>query len=108
MNINIEHVSNMDFVQRCGVKIPNAVIVSGLTRAGDQDEQVIDFLKEYGSIKRTILVDEDESEFYQNLIVEYTHGTALGTLSGILPYKYALQDDLCCLQHQNFEQCVPS
>lgn len=93
MNINIEHVSNMDFVQRCGVKIPNAVIVSGLTRAGDQDEQVIDFLKEYGSIKRTILVDEDESEFYQNLIVEYTHGTALGTLSGILPYKYALQDD---------------
>lgn len=83
----------MDFVQRCGVKIPNAVIVSGLTRAGDQDEQVIDFLKEYGSIKRTILVDEDESEFYQNLIVEYTHGTALGTLSGILPYKYALQDD---------------
>lgn len=93
MNINLEHVSNMDFVKRCGVKIPNAVIVSGLTQVGDQDEQVIDFLKEYGSIKRTILVDECESEFYQNLIVEYTYGTALETLSGVLPYKYALQDD---------------
>ncbi|XP_073701091.1 uncharacterized protein [Garra rufa] len=63
LNVNIEHVSNMDFVKRCGVNIPNAVIVSGLTQVGDQDEQVIDFLKEYGSIKRTILVDEDESEF---------------------------------------------
>lgn len=99
MNINTELISDMDFVQKSGVKIPNAVIISGLTKVKDQEEQIIDFLKEFGSIKRAILVDdENESEFYQNLIVEYTYGTAVETLSGILPYSHTLQDDppTCC------------
>lgn len=40
---------NMDFIHRSNVKIPNAVIVDGITGLG-QDEEVIDFLKKYGSI----------------------------------------------------------
>lgn len=43
----------MDFIQKSGVKIPNAVVVSGITQVVEQDEQVIDFLKKYGKIERT-------------------------------------------------------
>uniref|UniRef100_A0A3B3RMR2 Paraneoplastic antigen Ma-like C-terminal domain-containing protein n=1 Tax=Paramormyrops kingsleyae TaxID=1676925 RepID=A0A3B3RMR2_9TELE len=85
----------MDFVQRCGVKIPNAVIISGATQVVGQDGQIIDFLKKYGSIKNTFSVDEETSEFHQNLIVEYSYGTAVEDLRAILPYRYTVQDDPC-------------
>ena len=74
MNINTEFMSNMDFVQRSGVKIPNAVIVSGLTQVANQDEQVIDYLKKYGKIERFLVVNDLSDELYQNLIVEYSSG----------------------------------
>lgn len=93
MNINTEIMSSMDFVQRSGVKIPNAVIVSGVTQVVDQDDHIIDFLKKYGSIKKILFVDEDTSEFYQNLIVEYSYGTAVEDLNLILPYTYTVQGD---------------
>ena len=41
-------MTSMDFIQKSSVKIPNAVIVSGITQVAEQDEQVIDFLKQYG------------------------------------------------------------
>lgn len=93
MNTSTEISSNMDFIQRSGVKIPNALLISGVTQVADQDEQVIDFLKNYGSIKRTLFVDDNTSEFYQNLIVEYSYGTAIEDLREILPYSYTLLGD---------------
>ena len=54
----------MDFIQKCGVKIPNAGTVSGITQVPEQDEQVIAFLKQYGKIDRVLLVDDSQSEFF--------------------------------------------
>ncbi|RXN37019.1 zinc finger CCHC domain-containing 12-like protein [Labeo rohita] len=70
-------MTTMDFIQKSGVKIPNAVVVSGITQEAEQDEQVMDFLKQYGKIDRVLLVDDSQSEFFQNLIVEYSSGSAI-------------------------------
>lgn len=83
----------MDFIQKSGVKIPNAVIVSGITQVAEQDEQVFDFLKEYGKIERILSVDDSLSEFYQNLIVEYSSSSAIEGLEPHLPYTYTAQGD---------------
>ena len=93
MSINIEVMTSMDFIQKSGVKIPNAVTVSGITQVAEQDEQVIDFLKQYGKIERILLVDDSQSEFFQNLIVEYASGSALEGLEPRLPYMCIARDD---------------
>lgn len=82
----------MDFVQGTSVKIPNAVIVDGITGLA-QDEEVIDFLKKYGAIQRTIVVDDESSELYKNLIVEYSSGRAVEALQPLLPYRHTLKSD---------------
>lgn len=75
----------MEAIQTSGVKIPNSLLVSGLTKT-DTDEELYDFLKQYGSIQRTIPIDLPESELGTQTIVEYTYGAALESLSPILPY----------------------
>ena len=88
LHINCGIAFNMDFVQRSGVKIPNAVIVSGVTGVKEQDDQVIDdFLKQYGKIERSLYVDDESSQFYKNLIVEYSTGEPVEDLKAILPYR---------------------
>lgn len=79
----------MDVVHQSGIKIPNAVIVSGLTEI-TQGEEVLDYLKTHGTINRVVPVDDSTSEFHNNLIVEYTYGTALPTLEPHLPYTRPL------------------
>ncbi|XP_067460352.1 zinc finger CCHC domain-containing protein 18-like [Thunnus thynnus] len=86
-------MSNMDFVQRYDVKISNAVIVNGLTQIADQDEQVIDYLKKYGKIERSLVVDDLSDELYQNLIVEYSSGSALEGLEPHLPLTYTVHSN---------------
>lgn len=82
----------MDFIQKFSVQIPNAVIVDGITGLV-QDEEVVDFLKKYGSIQRTVLVDDESSEFHKNLIVEYSSGLAVEGLEPLLPYRHILKSD---------------
>lgn len=93
MSSSIEILTIMDFIQKSGVKIPNAVIVSGLTQTPEQDEQVIEFLKRYGKIDKILMVDDPQSEFFQNLIVEYSSGSAIEALEPRLPYEHMTQGD---------------
>lgn len=51
-----------------------------------QDEQVIDF-------ERIVFVNDSLSELYQNLIVEYSSGSALEALEPHLPYTCIAQGD---------------
>ncbi|KAL0172982.1 hypothetical protein M9458_033293, partial [Cirrhinus mrigala] len=83
----------MDFIQKSGVKIPNAVVVSGITQEVEQDEQVMDFLKQYGKIDRVLLVEDSQSEFFQNLIVEYSSDSAIEGLEPHLPYTCTARGD---------------
>lgn len=69
------------------VKVPNAVIVSGLTDT-ESDQDVTDFLTRYGRITRTLRIDDPESPYHKNAIVEYESGRAMETLEPILPYEF--------------------
>lgn len=83
----------MDFVQKSGVKIPNAVLVSGITKIDEHDEQVVDFLKMYGRVERIISVDDPMSEFHENLIIEFSSGSAVEGLEPQLPYTHRSKGD---------------
>jgi len=76
----------MEVVQASSVKIPNSVIVSGVDGT-DTDEELYDFLKQYGSIHRIVEVESPESETGKQVIVEYVSGAALQSLSPMLPYE---------------------
>ena len=75
-----------------GIKVPNAVIVSGLLES-PEDEEIIDFLKKYGSM-RLVPVTDINSEFYKNLIIQYQDGAAIEALAPLLPYTHELKDNL--------------
>ena len=83
-----------------GFKIRNSVIVSGPTGRAvvngvteTEHDIVYDFLEEHGPIKRVTMEDDDSSEFYLNLIVEFESGQALESLQPLLPQKIAEADN---------------
>ncbi|XP_016522962.1 zinc finger CCHC domain-containing protein 18-like [Poecilia formosa] len=80
----------MDFIAKLGVKIPNALIVSGLT-GSEKDDDVFDYLRQCGTINRTLTVDDSSSEFYQNCVVEFSSDLAVHKLT--LPYLYPSTDN---------------
>lgn len=75
----------MDIVDKENVKVPNSVIVSGITDT-EVDENVTDFLNRYGKIMRTFKIDDPQSSYHQNAVVEYESGVALTALEPLLPY----------------------
>ncbi|KAJ8011863.1 hypothetical protein DPEC_G00062700 [Dallia pectoralis] len=81
----------MEFIMSSGIKVPNAVIVSGLLES-PEDEEIMDFLKKYGSM-RLVPVTDINSEFYKKLIVEYQNDVAIEVLAPLLPYTHVLQDN---------------
>lgn len=86
------NTKNMEVFENLGVKIPDAVLVTGMTET-EKDDEVLDFLKQCCSINRTGVVNEPRSEFHQNLIVECSSGTALAALEPLLPYIYITEDE---------------
>ncbi|GAA6102330.1 uncharacterized protein LOC109202349 [Tachysurus ichikawai] len=80
----------MEFIMSSGIKIPNAVVVSGLLES--PEDEIIDFLKKYGSM-RLVPVTDINSEFYKNLIIEYQDGAAFEALAPLLPYTHELKDN---------------
>lgn len=76
----------MDVVETSSVKIPNSVIVSGITDT-EIDDELSDFLKQYGSIQRVIPVALTEPESAKQVIVEYVYGIAMQSLLPSLPYR---------------------
>lgn len=54
---------------------------------------MIDFLKKYGAIQHTVLIDDASSDFHKNLVVEFSSGSAVESLEPLLPYRYTLKSD---------------
>ena len=50
------------------------------------DNEVFDFLKQYGSISKMVTIDEPDSTFDQTHIVEFSSGAAVSALQSILPH----------------------
>lgn len=76
----------MDVIQTSSVKIPNSVIVSGIAGT-EADEELYDFLKQYGSIQRVIPVELAEQASGKQVVVEYVYGTAIQSLLPSLPHR---------------------
>ncbi|KAK0152792.1 hypothetical protein N1851_005665 [Merluccius polli] len=74
----------MDVIQANSVKIPNSIIVSGIAGT-ETDEELYDFLKQYGSIQRVIPVDFAEPASGKQVVVEYVY--AIQSLLPSLPYR---------------------
>ena len=77
----------MEVVAKENVKVPNSVIVSGLTDT-ESDQDVTDFLNRYGPSGRAIRVDDPESPYHRHVIVEYESGAAVKALEPLLPHCY--------------------
>lgn len=88
----------MDIVEAEGIKVPNSVIVSGLTNT-EQDDELMEILKDYGSFARTLTISDKMSEFYQATIIEYNSGQALQSLERQLPYRHQLSCDPSITYH---------
>ncbi len=74
----------MEVIYSENIKVPNSVIVSGLSGT-KADEEVFDYLKQFGSISRSIVVSLPDSEHGNQIIVEYTYSDAVEALQGSLP-----------------------
>lgn len=82
----------MEVVEKECVKVPNAILITGITETV-VDEEILDFVKQYGSINRTIPLSDTSPESKKSLIVEFNSGLAVRTLRTMLPYVQQAQDD---------------
>ncbi|XP_041913515.1 zinc finger CCHC domain-containing protein 18-like [Alosa sapidissima] len=76
----------MDVIRSENVKVPNSLLVSGLT-GGEEDNEVMEYLGTVGSVQRIIKVTSDESQFKDTAIVEFTSGETIQFLHEALPCK---------------------
>nr|XP_023690093.1 zinc finger CCHC domain-containing protein 12-like [Paramormyrops kingsleyae] len=77
----------MEIVDTENIKVPNSVLVSGITDT-EIDSELVDFLSKYGTVLRVIRVDNPKSEFHKNVIAEYDSGLALKILESLLPLTF--------------------
>ncbi|KAG7471732.1 zinc finger CCHC domain-containing 12-like, partial [Solea senegalensis] len=83
----------MDIFEKRGIKIPNAVLIKEATKT-ETDDEVVDFLQQYGSIlKFERIDDEPDSVFHQSIVVEYNSTAAVVALRPLLPYIYECDGD---------------
>lgn len=83
----------MDVFENHKVDISRAVLVDSVT-GSEADEEVIEFLKRYGSINRTITIEDKTSAYYQNFVVEFKSQTAVDALYPQLPYTFTATKDV--------------
>ena len=81
----------MDIFEKRGIKIPNAVFIKAATTT-ETDDEILDFLQQYGSILKSEHIDEPDSAFHHSIVAEYNSGAALAALRPILPYTYECND----------------
>lgn len=83
----------MDVIEREDVKIENAVIISGLTLT-ETDEVVESYLLRFGSIRQNFLIDDPQSVFHHNAVVEFSHNSAICNIEPQLPLTIVSPTDM--------------
>lgn len=74
----------MDVIRDENVKVPNAVLVSGLSHS-EADEYIFELLSTYGTIGRVLKIESTNPLFLNTAIVEYESGAAIESLKPELP-----------------------
>lgn len=77
----------MDVIEAENVKIPNSVLVDGLTGEAI-DNEVIEYLGQHGPIGRIIKVTSSEARFKDTTIVEFKSGEPIQFLQSTLPCRW--------------------
>lgn len=81
----------MDVVRQKNVKVPNSVLVSGMTDS-DADGEIYSFLEEYGPFSRVIHVSSTDPDLKNTVIIEFESGLTVAKL-GRLPLYRPSPDD---------------
>lgn len=76
---------DMDIIKSQNIKVPSSILIFGLMGT-EVDEELVEFLQEYGPISRVVPVDSSDPDFKNTTVVEFQFGTVIR----------ALQDDLPC------------
>lgn len=84
----------MDILEEHSIKIPISVLVK-YTIDQETDDEVVDFLSQYGKQSKAVPISESGSVFDKMFVVEFESGNALVELGGILPYTYVCQSEKC-------------
>lgn len=92
----------MDVVITENVKVPNSLLVMGLSDT-EADEEIVDFLKQYGSIERVLKVDSSDPKFQIAAIIEFQSWAAIQGFKKTAAIKQAnLCQSKCCMSHSAF------
>lgn len=63
------------------------------------DEEICVYLKQYGQIRRVINIDNPESEFHKQAIIEFESGKGVQTLENTLPFDRSSSADPRIIHH---------
>lgn len=77
----------MDFVAWSGIDISCSVLITGVSNTITDDE-ILDWLRVYGTLKTVLSVDDPISSFHKNLIAEFDNVSSFTDVKPILPYTY--------------------
>lgn len=86
------HKKKMDIIESADIKVRNSLIISGPLGA-ESDKELIDHLKQHGSIARFVSIDAPNTKFHEHVVVEYTDSTALQSLKSQLPGTFPCQNE---------------
>lgn len=84
----------MEFITTQSVKVPNSLIISGLSET-EVDNEVFEHLNQYGKFSRIIKVPDASDQ----VIVEFESGLAVETLKGSLPFDRVCDGNTDIVHH---------
>ena len=88
----------MEIVEKESIKVPNSLIISGLSETS-VDEEIADYLKQYGKVSRIVDIRDELSEFNGQAIIEFESGDAVQALEPILPLHRTSSSDPTVVHH---------
>lgn len=91
----------MDIIRDENVKVPNAVLVSGLTHS-EADEYIFELLGTYGKVGRVLKIESPNPLFQNTAIVEYESGAAIESLKPELPCSKTCPSESGVKHHVQF------
>jgi len=85
-NFGIQSRAGSNGVAGC-IRPAGRQLIAGMIAGTETDEELYDFLKQYGYIQRIIPVDYAEPASGKQVIVEFVYGTAIQSLLPSLPHR---------------------
>lgn len=89
----------MDIVLKENLKVPNCVLISGLSNT-TADDEVFEFLNKYGSISRIVAITDAQSSYCGTTVIEFEHGSSMEALGSLpLPHHRSCHGDPEIIHH---------